>query len=173
MANLQATLRGQTLFDATPAECIRRSNKLLWESTSAEKFATVFFGILDPQNHRFSYVNAGQEIPFILTNDPEPVRLAEGGVALGVVEEFDFKEGAVTLGPGDTMVIVSDGITESMNSSQDLYGEERLRPLLFKLRGCNADALIERIIGDVRSFVGGAPQWDDMTIVVVRRTSVS
>ena len=173
MANLQATLRGQTLFDATPAECIRRSNKLLWESTSAEKFATVFFGILDPQNHRFSYVNAGQEIPFILTDDPEPVRLAEGGVALGVVEEFDFKEGAVTLGPGDTMVIVSDGITESMNSSQDLYGEERLRPLLFKLRGCNADALIERIIGDVRSFVGGAPQWDDMTIVVVRRTSVS
>ena len=70
MANLQATLRGQTLFDASPAGCIRRSNKLLWESTGAEKFATVFFGILDPHDHRFGYVNAGQEIPFVLTGGP-------------------------------------------------------------------------------------------------------
>ncbi|HEX7571484.1 MAG TPA: SpoIIE family protein phosphatase [Bacteroidota bacterium] len=169
MANLQATLRGQTLFDASPGACIRRSNKLLFESTGAEKFATVFFGILDREEHRFSYVNAGQEIPFVLTGGPEPVRLEEGGVALGVVEEFDFKEGSVTLGPGDTMVIVSDGITESMNSSQELFGEERLERLLFEIRGCDAQTVIERIIGAVRSFVREAPQWDDMTIVVVRR----
>jgi predicted ATPase/serine phosphatase RsbU (regulator of sigma subunit)/tRNA A-37 threonylcarbamoyl transferase component Bud32 len=173
MANLQATLRGQTLFDATAAECIRRSNKLLWESTGAEKFATVFFGILDRENHRFSYVNAGHEIPFILTGGPEPVRLDKGGVALGVVEEFDFKEGSVTLGPGDTMVIVSDGITESMNSSQEQFGEERLWHLLFGLRGCHAQAVIERVIEAVRSFVGEAPQWDDMTVVVVRRAPES
>jgi len=97
------------------------------------------------------------------------VRLEEGGVALGVVEEFDFKEGSVTLGPGDTMVIVSDGITESMNSSQELFGEERLNRLLFDIRGCDAPTVIERVIGAVRAFVGEAPQWDDMTIVVVRR----
>ena len=169
MANLQATLRGQTLFDASPAGCIRRSNKLLWESTGAEKFATVFFGILDPRDHRFGYVNAGQEIPFVLTGGSAAVRLDEGGVALGVVEEFDFKEGSVTLGPGDTMVIVSDGITESMNSSQELFGEERLNRLLFDIRGCDAPTVIERVIGAVRAFVGEAPQWDDMTIVVVRR----
>ncbi|HTY57335.1 MAG TPA: SpoIIE family protein phosphatase, partial [Bacteroidota bacterium] len=169
MANLQATLRGQSLFDPSPAAIIRRSNKLLWESTDPEKFATVFFGILDPKEDRFSYVNAGQEIPFIITGGAEPLRLDRGGVALGVVEEFDFEEGSVTLKAGDTMVIVSDGITESMNSSQELFGEERMRRVLVGLRGLDAQTVVERLIGAVRAFVGEAPQWDDMTIVAVRR----
>ncbi len=169
MANLQATLRGQSMFDSSPGGVIRRANKLLWESTDAEKFATVFFGVLDPLEHRFTYVNAGQEIPFILKAGPDPVRLDKGGVALGVMEEFDFDEGSVMLDPGDMMVIVSDGITESMNAAQELFGEERMTRLLPALRECDARTVVERLIGAVRSFVGDAPQWDDMTIVVVRR----
>ena len=169
MANLQATLRGQTLPDTSPLDCIRRANKLLWESTSPEKFATLFYGILDATSHEFRYVNAGQEIPLILRCTPGPTRLDAGGVALGVVEQFDFEEGLTRFEPGDMLVIVSDGITEAMNPTEELFGRERMEELLAGLRGSDAATVMQQLISAARAFAGEAPQADDMTIVVVRR----
>ena len=169
MANLQATLRGQALLDASPLDCVRRANRLLWGSTSPEKFATLFYGSLDPGTHELRYVNAGQEIPIVLTCRPEPTLLDTGGVALGVVEEFDFEEGVVKLDPGDTLVVVSDGITEAMNARDEQFERERLRHVLQEMRGQNARMILERLIAEVRSFAGEAPQGDDITIVVVKR----
>ena len=169
MANLQATLRGQTLLDPSPLDCIRRANKLLWASTGPEKFASMFYGLLDSRSHQFRYVNAGQEVPLMITSGTSPVLLDKGGVALGVIDEFDFEEGLAHFEPGDLLVVVSDGITESMNASHELFGRERMQELLFNLRGCSAQTVLERIVAGVHSFVGETPQWDDMTIVVMRR----
>ena len=169
MANLQATLRGQTLVNATARDCVVRSNKLLFESTSSEKFVTLFYSILDPQKHELVYCNAGHDHPFLLSEGKEPVRLKTGGIVVSIMEHFPFEEASVQLQPGDTVVVYSDGIPEAMNAEKELFGEERLTELLVKHHGLPAVELIDMIIGTAKAFAGRTPQSDDMTIIVVKR----
>jgi serine phosphatase RsbU (regulator of sigma subunit) len=168
MANLQATLRGQTLSAGSAQGCIQRCNRLLYQSTSSEKFVTLFYGILDCERHALSFTNAGHENPFLLS-EGGTVRLAEGGVVLSILEEFPYKEATVDLRPGDLLVIFSDGITEAINPAQELFGEARLAAVIAEHRTATALELIERIIGAVRAYAGTVPQMDDMTLVVVKR----
>lgn len=91
MANLRATLRGQTLLSVSPKQCLARSNRLLFQSTSAEKFATLFYGILDAKNHRLSYSNAGQDHPIVLRANGDLICLDKGGIPLAMMEEFTYR----------------------------------------------------------------------------------
>ncbi len=169
MANLQATLRGQTLVNATARDVIVRSNKLLFESTSPEKFVTLFYSILDPKKHELVYCNAGHDHPFLLSEGKAPVRLPTGGIVVSIMEHFPFEEAAVQLLPGDTVVVYSDGIPEAMNAEKELYGEERLTEVLVKNHHLSPIDLIDTIISAAKSFAGRTPQSDDMTIIVVKR----
>jgi phosphoserine phosphatase RsbU/P len=169
MANLQATLRGQTLLGPSAAQCICRANRLLYESTSSEKFVTLFYGILDPAEHRFWFCNAGHENPFLLSLDREPRRLTEGGVVLSILEEFPYQEETLSLTPGDLMVVFSDGITEAINQNQEQFGEARLGQLIMQHRNESSTELIESIIQGVRQFAGPVQQMDDMTLLVLKR----
>ena len=169
MANTQATLRGQTLINPSARECMERSNKLLHDSTSPDKFVTVFYGILDTATHQLSYSNAGHDIPYLLSAVAEPNRLKVGGIPLSMLEQFPFEEETVTIQPGDMLVMCSDGIAEAMDPHQVQFGEERLSSLLGSVRLLSAAEVIERIIADVKTHAGSAPQADDMTIVVVKR----
>ncbi len=171
MANLQATLRGQTLLDAPPGECLHRSNKLLYQSTSPEKFATLFYGILDTRNQSLTFANAGHDNPFVMNRGVQKSRLKAGGIPLGMMEEFSFEHDVVAIAPGDTIVMYSDGIPEAMNEQEDFFGEEQLASLLAKHHALTTAGLMEKIIEEVKTFTGTTPQSDDMTIVVVRRTS--
>jgi len=169
MANLQATLRGQTLIGENPKVCLVRSNKLLFQSTSQEKFATVFYGILDVKEHVLSYANAGHDHPVVMGDHAVVRRLNKGGIMLGAFEEFPYEDEVVPLPPGTTLVMYSDGITEAMNSAGDMYGEERLLQFLQANRAQTAKEIADALVADVRSFVGSTPQSDDMTVVVVAR----
>ena len=169
MANTQATLRGQTLIDPSARQCIERSNKLLYESTSAEKFVTVFYGILDISTHHISYSNAGQDNPYLFSGSGEPKRLKVGGIPLSMLESCPYQEETVPLHPGDLLVICSDGIAEAMDSNQVQFSEEKLTGLLQELRSASPAEVIEQIISAVRAHAGRAPQADDMTIVAVKR----
>ncbi len=169
MANLQATLRGQSFVCPSPNECLTRSNRLLYHSTSPEKFATLFYAHLDSRNHTLSYSNAGHDFPFLFSGRETPDRLKAGGVMLGAFEEFPFEQGSVPLKQGDVLVISSDGISEAMNSNLEQFGEERLQSVILKHRGDPPSVLIDKIIGAVRSHAGNQPQSDDMTLIVVKR----
>jgi predicted ATPase/serine phosphatase RsbU (regulator of sigma subunit)/tRNA A-37 threonylcarbamoyl transferase component Bud32 len=171
MANLQATLRGQTLLDAPPGECLHRSNKLLFQSTGPEKFATLFYGILDTRDHTFTFANAGHDNPFVMNRGVQKARLKTGGIPLGMIEEFSFDHDCVSLVAGDTIVMYSDGIPEAMNEQEEFFGEEQLATLLALHHSLTTTALMEKIVEEVKQFAGTTPQSDDMTIVVVRRTS--
>jgi serine phosphatase RsbU (regulator of sigma subunit) len=173
MANLQATLRGQTLGVNSARECIQRCNKLLYQSTSSEKFVTLFYGILDRERHALSFTNAGHENPFLFSAGGAANRLTEGGVVLSILEEFPYKEATVDFRPGDVLVIFSDGITEAINPAQELFGEARLAAVIGEHRTATAQEMIERIMGAVRAYAGTAPQMDDMTVVVVKRLLAS
>jgi sigma-B regulation protein RsbU (phosphoserine phosphatase) len=146
-----------------------RSNKLLFESTSPEKFVTLFYSILDPMKHELVYCNAGHDHPFLLSEGKEPVRLPTGGIVVSIMEHFPFEEAAVQLQPGDTVVVYSDGIPEAMNAEKELYGEERLTEVLVKNHHLAPIDLIDTIISAAKSFAGRTPQSDDMTIIVVKR----
>jgi len=172
MANLQATLRGQTLLDASPSVTVQRANRLLYLSTSSDKFVTLFVGFLDPVAHTLSYTNAGHESPFLLRANGESSRLTTGGVVLSILEEFAFEEESVALGPGDLLVIYSDGVTEAINPDERAFGEQLLSTILHESRNETSATIIERIIASVNSHAGTAPQMDDMTIVVIKRLPV-
>jgi sigma-B regulation protein RsbU (phosphoserine phosphatase) len=169
MANLQATLRGQTLLTLSPKVCVERANKLLFWSTSPEKFVTLFYAILDPKLHRLAFSNAGHDNPFLLGADGGTQRLRTGGVVLSILEDFSYDEETVGMGPGDILVIYSDGITEAVNPAEEQFGDERLAVVIRDHRQENAAGLMESIIKEVTAFAGGRAQADDMTLVVVKR----
>ena len=169
MANLQATLRGQTLLNASARECVQRSNKLLHLSTSSEKFVTLFYGILDLAGHSLCFSNAGHENPLLLSEGKEPRRLNTGGIVLSILEDFPYEEETVPLGNGDILVIYSDGVTDAINSRNEMFGEARLKSVIQEHLTAGATALIEHIIAGVQSHAGTAPQMDDITLVVVKR----
>lgn len=169
MANLQATLRGQAVLDAPARETIGRSNRLIFESTDPEKFATLFYGVLDLNSHEMGYCNAGHECPILISSDASVRRLETGGMALGVLEDFPYEQSTVTVSPGDTLVIFSDGIPDATNEFDHPFGEEKLLELIAANQDATAAELIDRIITDVNGHEGETPQLDDLTMVVVKR----
>jgi len=169
MANLQATIRGLTLSTLTPCQCLERANTLLFQSTDPEKFATLFYGVLDIENHRLSYCSAGHERPFHRTRGQMLHRLEAGGLILSFLEECAYEEAHVPLQPGDTMVVFSDGITDAANERDEPYTEERLATLIANSSEESAEELVEKIVADVGKHTGDHPQFDDMTLVVIKR----
>lgn len=169
MANLQATLRGQAIFSSSSGECLTRANKLLYRSTDKQKFATLFYGILDSSKDIFHFSNAGHDPPFFIDSNRQVTRLTKGGTVLGFMEEYQFEEDSVNLKNGDTIIIYSDGITEAMNKNSEEFGEERL---LTKIKDCillKAVNIIQAVFDAVKAFVQDVPQSDDITIVVIKK----
>ncbi len=169
MANTQATLRSQTLMNSHPKESIERSNTLLFRSTGPEKFVTLFYGVLDPDKNQLSYCNAGHDNPFLLKATGDVHRLGTGGLVLSIMESSPYEEETVAMNPGDVFVLYSDGITESMNSGQEQFGEDRLLAVLKEHQKSSAQELLDQIIKSAKEHAGKEPQADDMTVVVVKR----
>ncbi|MCK4546375.1 MAG: SpoIIE family protein phosphatase [Candidatus Eisenbacteria sp.] len=169
MSNLQATVRGQAPLAHCPKECIERANRLLFGSTEPDRFASLFYGILNPHNHDLCYCSAGHEQPFLIRKGAEPSRLEAGGMLLSFLEEVSYEEACVSLDPGDVLVIYSDGITDALNGLDEAYGEPRLLDLIQNSMEESAADLMGRIIREVREHAGDRPQFDDMTLVVIRR----
>jgi sigma-B regulation protein RsbU (phosphoserine phosphatase) len=170
MANVQATIRGQSLIDQPPKDCIIRSNKLLFQSTSPEKFVTFFYAILNTQQHILSFSNAGHDSPYVFRENGEIHRLKTGGVVLGIMDFFPFDEESLQLQLNDCIVIYSDGLPEAMNQNRELLGDERLCALLQKYRTMSANDMIDRVFSEIKEYAGPYPQSDDMTMVVIKRT---
>jgi len=169
MASLQATVRGQVLVDPRPGQCLERTNTLLSRSTPDHRFATCFYGLLDPKSHVLAYGSAGHERPILVTEQGEITRLETGGFVLSFQEGASFDEAKVALSERDVIVLYSDGITDAVNSVGDQFGEQRLVDFVRDHARDSAQRLIDDIVAAVRSHAGGKEQADDMTLVVIRR----
>ncbi|MCX6170759.1 MAG: SpoIIE family protein phosphatase [Ignavibacteriales bacterium] len=168
MANLQATLRGQTLLNYSCKDCISFANKLLYLNTDAKKYATLFYGILDYKKNQISYCNAGHNNPILISRDKKIERLNIGGIVVGIMPEFPFQETSVQLNDGDLLFLFSDGITEAMNESEEEYEEERLIKSLLELHDKSAEEIIENILKRVNEYSNHTEPMDDKTIVVIK-----
>lgn len=171
MASVQATIRGQTLMEAPAAVCLSRSNELLYRSTDAGRFVTLFYGVLDLTSHRLHYSNAGHNPPILLSGGSDPQLLTAGGPVLGVLPAFDYEEAHVDIQPGDLLVTYSDGFTEAMDLTMEQFGEERFLETLQATRQESVQTMVDSMFAAVAKHCGKAPQSDDMTIVMVRRTA--
>lgn len=169
MANLQATLRSQTILNPPPHECIQRANQLLFRSTSPDKFVTLFYGLLDTQRHLLDFCNAGHPPALLFHNNASPNRLDTGGLILGIFEDVSYMHELVELKPGNTLVICSDGVTEAMDAQGEFFGEDRLVEVIAKHTQLPAEELLNAILEDVSAYAGDLQPTDDLTLVVVKR----
>ena len=164
MANLQATLRGQLLFCDCAKECLKRANNLLYKSTDITKFVTLFFGILDTDNHSLTYCNAGHNSPLFLKGDKK-LELDKGGILLSCVEDSNYDEEVIQFEKGSNLFVFSDGITEAMNEAEEEFGEKRLEKILRKNVNESSQQMIEIILDAVNHHAGSTLQSDDITIM--------
>ncbi len=169
MANLQATLRGQALLTPIPKECLARANRLLFNSTSPEKFATLFYAVLDLERQSFCYSNAGHERPMLVKANGEALRLCTGGLPLGMVDEWVYEDESVDFHSGDLLVVFSDGIGETVDEQGEPFGDERALEVVKANAHLSAGGLMEKILDAVRTYSGNSLQSDDRTLVVVKR----
>lgn len=131
-------------------------------------FASVFIGLLDPQTGAIDYINAGHEEAYILGSEGINATLPPTGPVLGIFAGASYGMAATKLGPGDTLLLYSDGVPEATSKTGEQFSELRLREMLGEFDG-NADDLVEMIIRSIKEFTEGAHQHDDITLLASRR----
>jgi sigma-B regulation protein RsbU (phosphoserine phosphatase) len=185
MASLQASLRAEAMRAGNEiAALMARVNQALYEASSADRYATFFYAQFDPASRRLTYVNGGHCAPLLFRADtgagaagPAGIerlgskkieRLDEGGPVIGLIPECTYLQAELTLAAGDLMVIFTDGVSEAMNPALEEWGEDRLIATVRATQGCDACEIITRIMQAADQFAAGAPQHDDMTLIVLR-----
>ncbi|MEL7586400.1 MAG: PP2C family protein-serine/threonine phosphatase [Prolixibacteraceae bacterium] len=152
----------------SPAEVLSQVNNELCRDNEQCMFVTLFFGILDITNGKVCYANAGHN-PFILVrNDQVEYRKLSSGMVLAAFEDYVFVDEELQLDPNDTIFMYTDGVTEAMNRSRELFGEKRLLESVVKSSQAGLNVMMEQTIADVAAFVNGNEQSDDITIFALR-----
>jgi tetratricopeptide (TPR) repeat protein len=152
-------------------------NQRILADSRSDMFVTVFYGVLDPRAGTLTYSNAGHNPPYLLDIDtPGSVhRLMRTGLPLGIAENEGWGQDTVRLGPGSLLLLYTDGVTEAQGASGVMFGEERLLDVVRAQLGSSAGASVsaqeihEALLAQIHEFVGAAPQFDDLTLMVVLR----
>jgi sigma-B regulation protein RsbU (phosphoserine phosphatase) len=168
MANLQACFRSQQPASLeNPAQVLRAVNRHFFESTTADRYATLVFAAYDDVMRTVRYVNCAHCPPLLLRATGELERLGSTATMLGAFARWDCAEAETQLCTGDTLLLYSDGVTEAGGDSGDEFGEERLIHALRVNQRLPAQPLVEAIVHDVQEFSGSA-RSDDVTVVALR-----
>jgi sigma-B regulation protein RsbU (phosphoserine phosphatase) len=165
---VHATLRAEVRNALSLQAIVSNVNELILSSTTSEKFATMFYGELNPLQRKFCYCNAGHNYPLVVHEDGSVEFLVTGGLILGAFPEAEYQVGEVILRKNDTLFFYSDGLTENFNANDEEFGEERLLNLLVENRSLGVEELKQKVIQEVIAFSEGRPPYDDFTIVVLK-----
>jgi serine phosphatase RsbU (regulator of sigma subunit)/DNA-binding NarL/FixJ family response regulator len=164
-------------YPAKPDVVLDAASHRMLEDTRAGLFVTVFYGILDPTSGSLTYCNAGHNPPCLLSpRNKDPVReLSKTGMALGAVEDTDWGKRSIQIQPGEALVLYTDGITDAQDQHEALFGRQHLLEFLGTRgfpsgsRHPSARHIQDALLAEVRTFMGPAPQFDDITLVVLVR----
>ena len=168
MANLQANLRSQCATAVEqPEQLLRSVNRLFYENTAENVYATLFYAEFDDRTCRLRYANCGHPPGLVVQNDGTVKRLSSTATVLGLFPEWPCRTGELQLCPGDLFVIYSDGITEALNKRDEEFGEERLLEVMRRSRDLSASRIVTDVFEEVRRF-SGDQQHDDVTLIVAR-----
>jgi sigma-B regulation protein RsbU (phosphoserine phosphatase) len=155
-----------------PAATLMRANRsIVRDIRSASRlFLSAFYAILDPHSGRLTYANGGHNWPLWVraaTREVQPLRAR--GMLLGIFPDIELEEHEIQIAPGDLIVFYTDGVTEAKNVDGDMFEEERLGSVASADPEASAQQVVQSIVEAVQSFIGSAPQSDDLTIFVVKR----
>lgn len=170
MARLYSAARYELLTNKSPADAMSGLNQTLSSSGLGHRFVTFVFVVLDPKKQQVTIVNAGHLPPLLRDASGKVQKIAadDSGLPLGIQPDYQYKAIKRPLQPGDTMLLYTDGVTESMNPSNELYGTPRLSTFLSEAPPAVED-LGERLIEDIERFCEGRPQRDDICLLAFRR----
>ena len=145
------------------------ANVALARSNDALSFTTLFIGLLDLETGQLTYSSAGHNPPLLRRASGTVEQLGEAtGLVLGVIEDAVYEEAHLTMLPGDALVLYTDGITEAHDPQQQMYGLDRLETVCREAPISPVQNLVDRVISSVDEFAGGTPQYDDITLMVIR-----
>ena len=172
MASLQASVRAQALQPhSDPSALINHVNRLVHESSPVQFFASLFYAEYDPAARTLTYVNAGLNPPFVVRcqdGRSRVFRLQPGGTPVGLFEDSGYNSKLFRLEDGDILVACTDGIIEAESRDGELWGAQRLEGLFLACGRRSPQQVLDRILNEVSAFTNGAPQKDDMTVLVMQ-----
>lgn len=168
MANLQASFRSQiSLALSDPGALLASVNKLFYDSTPAEHYATLFFAQYDDRTRTLRYVNCGHVPPIVLRSNGGVERLGATATVLGLFPNWRCDQESTRLDAGDSVVLFSDGVTDSGIESEQEFGEDRLIDLLQASRKDTVERSVNRVIEAVHTYSPGN-QSDDITVIAIQ-----
>ena len=167
MSNVQAAVHAFAADTVSPSELCAKVNHVVSSSTGEDKFITFLYAMVDTREKTLTYTNAGHNAGILLRSNGSLERLEPADAVLGPFRSWRYTEAKIDLGPGDRLVLFTDGVTELRNSSADEFGEDRLIELLVQNRELEAEQLRDRLVEAVLDFSGGEFQ-DDATLLVLR-----
>ncbi len=169
MALTRTILRAVAFSHTEPAQVLVRANEIIGREARSDLFVTVFYGVWDPATEHFTYANAGHNPPLLLQPNGNFQPLLGHGVALGILPEISMKSHTITLRPGETIILYTDGITEALNEDFDEFGLERLQVAARAAARRSSADVVRQITDNIRDHTGQTAQFDDMTLIVLKR----
>ncbi len=170
MAIARTLLRAAAHHQASPGACLTYMNQSLVEQRASGMFVTLFYGILNTRTGALEYSNAGHNPPYAYSPDGQLRALAQRcGPMLGVFEGFQYPSRSAELGPGEGVLVFTDGVTEACNKNGEFYEESRLEAYLAAHASRPVDELVRGLHAEVERFEAGSPRADDITVLALRR----
>jgi phosphoserine phosphatase RsbU/P len=168
MSNLQATLRALVLHLHSLNEIAEALNKMIWNHTRAEKYLSLFMGLIDIKRKAIHYINCGHVPPAIVRPGSEPIMLTDGGMVVGLFESATYERGHLKLQSGDVLVLCTDGITESMDARHEEYTSERLIKKVSEVADKTAAEIVQAVSTDVARYSRQGTHIDDKVMIAIK-----
>lgn len=170
MAFVRPVMRSALDRSADPVQALELTNRILVDERRTGLFVTILAGVLELDSGRFTFANAGHELPLLVPGDGSEARWVEGGGPLvGMFSRLDLPAETVTLQPGDRLVLYTDGITDVASPAGTRLGIERFRDIAAGTHADAAEDTCRAVIDSVLAFQGDAEPADDLALLVLRR----
>lgn len=171
MALSRIVVRVTATWFKKPSQVISFANPIIAENSKTGMFVTLFYGIIDKETMTLTYVNAGHNPPIVLRQKSGEIdELTLTGVAVGALEDAKYEQQEVALSSGDVVVLYTDGITEAVNDREEMFDVSRLVEIIRRTGHLSSQEIVNEIIGAVTTFSENQPQFDDITLMVVKVT---
>ena len=168
VSNMQATLRGFLEYSSDLLSVVKRLNEAIIRQTTADRFITFFIGLYDHRQSILTYINAGHNPPLVIDEKGNIRELSIGGIFIGFTP-WDYQSETIPFTTGNTFVMYTDGLVESMNEQEEEFGLAALKKLITTFHQNGSENLKNEIIRQVKNHIGVNPMEDDFTLLISRR----
>jgi len=171
MMSSRTLLKGAAIGLGQPGNILREVNDLLYADNETMMFVTLLYAVYDPATGQLTYANGGHNLPVIVHPDgSSDILPGTDGIALAVLPGADYEQRSITIAPGDSVIFYTDGVTEAVDTEGEEFGMERLSAVFAGSGADDCQSATQAVLDAVKDFAGEAPQFDDITCLVLHRS---